>query len=129
MDRHQKSGKDAGEWVPRMNRCWFAGRVVAVKRKYGLTVDAREARALEGILSGCRSTEMVVAEGRDERQDNDDRETTFASASEQFSYLACRPDMNGIVEGQHGSTTIRHFVQSNFPRARREAHVHKRAYT
>ena len=51
VNRHQKSGKDAGEWMPRMNRCWFAGRVVAVKRKYGLTVDAREARALEGVLS------------------------------------------------------------------------------
>ena len=46
VNRHQKSGKDAGEWMPRMNRCWFAGRVEAVKRKYGLTVDAREARAL-----------------------------------------------------------------------------------
>ena len=64
VNRHQKSGKDAGEWMPRMNRCWFAGRVVAVKRKYGLTVDAREARALEGVLSGCSSTEMVVAEGQ-----------------------------------------------------------------
>ena len=46
VNRHQKSGKDAGEWMPRMNRCWFAGRVVAVKRKYGLSVDVRE---------GCRS--------------------------------------------------------------------------
>ena len=64
VNRHQKSGKDAGEWMPRMNRCWFAGRVVAVKRKYGLTVDAREARALEGVLSGCSSTEMVMAEGQ-----------------------------------------------------------------
>ena len=63
VNRHQKSGKDAGEWLPRRNRCWFAGRVVAVKRKYRLTVDAREARALEGVLSGCASTEMVVAEG------------------------------------------------------------------
>ena len=63
VNRHQKSGKDAGEWIPRMNRCWFAGRVVAVERKYGLTVAAREARALEGILSGCRSTEMIMAEG------------------------------------------------------------------
>ena len=62
VNRHQKSGKDAGEWMPRMNRCWFGGRVVAVKRKYGLTVDPREARALEGVLSGCASTEMVVAE-------------------------------------------------------------------
>ena len=26
VNRHQRSGKDAGEWMPRMNRCWFAGR-------------------------------------------------------------------------------------------------------
>ena len=39
--------------MPRMNQCWFAGRVVAVKRKYGLSVDVREARALEGVLSEC----------------------------------------------------------------------------
>ena len=64
VNRHQKSGKDAGEWMPRMNRCWFSGRVVTVKRKYGLTVDAREARALEGVLSGCSSAEMVMAEGQ-----------------------------------------------------------------
>ena len=64
VNRHQKSGKDADEWMPRMNRCWFAGRVVAVKRKYGLSVDAREARALEGVLSACASTEIVVAEGQ-----------------------------------------------------------------
>ena len=50
--------------MPRMNQCWFAGRIVAVKRKYGLMVDAREARALEGVLSGCSSTEMVMAEGQ-----------------------------------------------------------------
>ena len=66
VNRHQKSGKDAGEWMPRMNQCWFAERVVAVKRKYGLTVDAGEARALEGVLSGCASTEMVMAEGQAE---------------------------------------------------------------
>ena len=63
VNRRQKSGKDAGEWLPRMNRCWFAARVVAVKRKYALTVDAREARVLEEVLSGCASTEMVVVEG------------------------------------------------------------------
>ena len=64
VNRHQKSGKDAGEWMPRMNRCWFAGRVVAVKRKYGLSVDGRETRALEGVLSGCGSTEMVITKGQ-----------------------------------------------------------------
>ena len=67
VNRCGASGKcalDAAEWLPPMNRCWFAGRVVAVKRKYGLTVDRREAAALERVLSGCRSTEMVFATGR-----------------------------------------------------------------
>lgn len=51
VSRHRKSGKHAGEWLPGVNRCWLAARVVAVKRKYRLTVDAREARALEGVWS------------------------------------------------------------------------------
>ena len=58
VNRHQKSGKDAGQWLPDRNRCWFATRVVEVKRAYALTVDRREAAALEAILSGCPSTEM-----------------------------------------------------------------------
>ena len=58
VNRHQKSGKDAGEWLPDRNRCWFAGRVLEVKRAYGLTVDEREAAALEQILRGCASTAM-----------------------------------------------------------------------
>ena len=52
---------DAAEWLPPMNRCWFAGRVVAVKRKYRLTVDRREAATLERVLSDCASTDMVFA--------------------------------------------------------------------
>ena len=58
VNRHQKSGKDAGEWVPDRNRCWFAGRVLEVKRAYGLTVDRREAAALERMLSRCETTAM-----------------------------------------------------------------------
>ena len=58
VNRRQKSGKDAGEWVPDRNRCWFAGRVLEVKRAYGLTVDRREAATLERILRGCASTAM-----------------------------------------------------------------------
>ena len=58
VNRYQKSGKDAGEWVPSLNRCWFAGRVVEVRQAYGLTIDRREAEALERILSGCASTAL-----------------------------------------------------------------------
>ena len=58
VNRHQKSGKDAGEWIPDRNRCWFAGRVLEVKRAYRLTIDPREAAALERIFSQCYGTEM-----------------------------------------------------------------------
>ena len=58
VNRFQKSGKDAAEWVPRRNRCWFAARVVEVKLAYGLTIDRREAAALERILSGCENTAL-----------------------------------------------------------------------
>ena len=58
MNRHEKSGKDADEWVPDRNRCWFAARIVEVKQAYGLSVDEREAEALETILDRCETTAM-----------------------------------------------------------------------
>ena len=58
VNRYEKSGKDASEWVPARNRCWFAGRVVEVRGAYGLTIDRREAAALERILAGCESTAL-----------------------------------------------------------------------
>ena len=58
VNRHQKGGKDAGEWLPDRNKCWFAARVVEVKLAYGLSVDPREAAALERVLRGCESTAM-----------------------------------------------------------------------
>ena len=60
VNRRQKSGKDAGEWLPDRNRCWFAGRVLEVRRAYRLTVDRREAAALERIFSQCYGTEMEL---------------------------------------------------------------------
>ena len=61
LNRWEKSGKDAGEWMPESNRCWFAHTVVEVKRKYSLTVDVVEAAALERILRRCPSVEMQFA--------------------------------------------------------------------
>ena len=55
-----KCAKDAAEWLPVHNRCWFAGRIVEVRRAWGLTIDRREADALEAVLAGCASTAMVM---------------------------------------------------------------------
>ena len=60
VNRRLKRAHDAAEWMPDTNKCWFAARVVDVRLKYGLTIDWREADALERVLSKCDSTEMVV---------------------------------------------------------------------
>ena len=60
LNRQQKGAKDAAEWLPARNQCWFAGRVIQVKQKYSLTIDYREAETLESILSKCDSFEMNV---------------------------------------------------------------------
>ena len=63
VNRHQKSDRDAADWLPDRNRCWFASRVIEVRRKYGLTVDRREADALDRVLAGCSSTALVIQRG------------------------------------------------------------------
>ncbi len=53
VNQHLKSDRDAGEWLPEINLRWFAERVVAVKRRYGLSVDRAERDALQAVLGGC----------------------------------------------------------------------------
>ena len=53
VNRIDKRDKDAAQWMPELNKCWFANRVVQVKLKYGLTIDRREADALEAVLDEC----------------------------------------------------------------------------
>jgi len=57
-----KCGKDAGEWLPEKNRCWFAQRVIDVRLKYNLTIDCKEAESLDDVLSHCETTDMVYYE-------------------------------------------------------------------
>ena len=60
VNRHQKVAKDAAEWLPELNHCWYVDRVVQVRQEYELTIDREEADAIDAILAGCESTEMVV---------------------------------------------------------------------
>lgn len=61
VNRQLKKAKDAAEWLPDRNRCWFADRVLQVRRKYRLTIDRREAAALERVLAGCASAALETA--------------------------------------------------------------------
>ena len=59
-NRTVKSDRDAADFLPEQNQCWFAGRVIAVKQKWGLSVDTREAHFLKTALSGC-TPEQIAA--------------------------------------------------------------------
>ena len=52
VNRVEKRAKDAGEWLPRHNREWFAWRYAYVKWTYSLSVDPRERDALAGVFGG-----------------------------------------------------------------------------
>ena len=52
VNRTLKRDSDAGEWRPSRHGAWFAERVIAVKRKYGLSVDPAERDSLIGLLAG-----------------------------------------------------------------------------
>ena len=62
LNRYEKGARDAAEWLPEHNRCWFAATIVAVRQEYKLTIDRREADALGRILAGCDSFELVTPE-------------------------------------------------------------------
>ena len=62
VNRHQKVANDAAEWLPALNECWFVDRVIRVRLKYNLTIDQGEADAIDRVLSGCASTDMVFTE-------------------------------------------------------------------
>ncbi len=52
VNRALKRDSDAGEWSPDHHGAWFAERAIAVKLKYGLTVDPAERDSLKALLAG-----------------------------------------------------------------------------
>ena len=57
VNRHQKIDKDAAEWLPEHNKCFFADRTERTKAKYGLSKDPAEQEVLDSILENCSDEE------------------------------------------------------------------------
>ena len=55
-----KSNKDPGEWEPDFNKCWYVYRVIEVKRKYDMSIDARERDAMKRILAECSVEDLYL---------------------------------------------------------------------
>ena len=56
VNRWQKRSDDVAEWRPELvgSWCWMATRVVETKRKYSLSIDAEEMKALKEMLATCK---------------------------------------------------------------------------
>lgn len=61
VNRHGERSENVAEWTPALNACWFVDRTIRVRRKYGLTIDRREAEAVERVLAACQFTDMLVS--------------------------------------------------------------------
>ncbi|MEV7770503.1 HNH endonuclease family protein [Kitasatospora sp. NPDC086791] len=61
-----KADKDVAEWLPPATdyRCTYLADWTAVKTRWGLSVDQREAGALHQIAAGCDDTELQVVLAR-----------------------------------------------------------------
>lgn len=106
VNRNQKRQKDAADWIPGLNQCWFANRVVEVKLKYNLSVDMAEKNALLEVLSRCPDTEMKIyvnTPAESERNTTTTAATTTATAATAENFKNCTelrkvyPD--GVREG------------------------------
>ena len=64
VNRFQKAGHDAANWLPEKNKCWYAKKVIDIKMAYNLSVDSNELISLEKALSDCSSFDMDIPIGQ-----------------------------------------------------------------
>lgn len=55
-----KGDQDVAEWLPPINRCRYVKDWVAVKIRWGLSVDPAERSALSSVASGCTNSTITV---------------------------------------------------------------------
>ena len=46
--------------APQAEPVLVRGRTIQVRREYGLTIDRAEADAIDRVLAGCTSSDMIV---------------------------------------------------------------------
>ena len=59
IENRRKGDRDATGYLPEHNRCWFAGKVLSAKQRWGLSVDEREAVFLKTAMAGCSPGEIA----------------------------------------------------------------------
>ena len=58
LNRYEKRDKDPANWLPENNRCWYVGKYLEIKLKYGLSMDQAEADAVLAVYRSCTTFEV-----------------------------------------------------------------------
>jgi hypothetical protein len=59
-----KGDQDIAEWLPQYDQCRYLREYVAVKHRWGLSVDAAEKSAMSSLGSGCTNSTITVTLAR-----------------------------------------------------------------
>lgn len=59
-----KGDKDVAEWLPQYDRCRYLREFVAVKHRWGLSVDSAEKQAMNNLGATCSNTTITVTLAR-----------------------------------------------------------------
>jgi len=59
LNRYEKRDKDPANWLPVNNRCWYVGKYLEIKRKYGLSMDQAEADAVLTVYRSCSTFKII----------------------------------------------------------------------
>ena len=60
VNRHQETDKDAAEWLPDLNQCWYVDRAVQIRLEHGLAFNQADADVIDTVPHGSTPAEMVV---------------------------------------------------------------------
>ena len=55
-----KSDRDISDWVPKVDTCGYVANWIAIKIRYSLTYDVKEAKSLTGYFETCKFGEIPV---------------------------------------------------------------------
>ena len=102
LNRDEKSGHDAGGWLPEKNKCWFANKVIEVKKAYNLTVDSEELIALEKVISQCSSFKIVFFE-KDKNHVNSSQQAQRQYATESLKEPIVKKSRSNICHWKESS--------------------------
>ena len=59
LNRYEKRDKDPANWLPENNRCWYVGKYLEIKRKYGLSMDQAEADSVLAVYRSCSTFKII----------------------------------------------------------------------